>query len=82
MIVLSKTEALEKWTDGVKTFVIEVTSILIAYLIVACSVSLNRLGQVLSQTFAERPAWRLSLRSCGRPSIVCVVSCRVFSIAE
>ncbi len=57
LFVLDETEALDKWSDFVKTFVIEVTGILF------CSVSLARLGQVPSQTFAERLAWRLSLRS-------------------
>ncbi len=68
---LSGTEALEDWTIFVKTFVIKVTGSLTVYLIVACSVSLARLGQVLMQTFAELLAERLSLRSCGCPSIVC-----------
>ncbi len=48
----------------------------------ACSVSLTTLGQVLTHTFAELLAERLSLRNCGCPSIVRDVSCRVFSIVS
>ncbi len=56
LLSLSETEVLEKWNEFVKTSVIEVTGSLIIYLTVACSVSLARLSQVLSQTFAERLA--------------------------
>ncbi len=47
----------------------------------ACSVSLARLSQVLSQTFAERLAWQLSLRLGAVAALVLYMSCHVECLA-